>query len=221
MKVAMVVLPKPVPVRTSVNAAEPADTREGEMDVNVSELLIVNGSDCDAPLTITIAVPGLARRFAGTVAVICVADSTWLCSGTPFQRTWLPDGGWNPEPVTVMVIAGLPDAAEFGDNPDNTAGGGVMESATVFVVWLPVCTAMFAVPICAIRVAGTEAVNCVDDTNAVGSTDPFHRTMLADVNPEPFAVNWNCPPPTTTEPGDTLVSERPACVIWKLTEFES
>jgi hypothetical protein len=62
-------------------------------------------------------------------------------------------------------------------------------------------TVTLAVPWPAIKLADTEAVNCVPLTYVVGSADPFHCTIDPATNPEPFTAIVNIGPEAVEEPG--------------------
>jgi hypothetical protein len=66
-----------------------------------------------------------------------------------------------------------------------------------------------------IRLAGTEAVNCVELTYVVASGDAFQSTAAPDPNAVPFTVNVNAPPPAVTGEGltDVIVGVIPDWVI--------
>src|SRR5689334_15759065 len=78
--------------------------------------LIVNVSAFEAVLpgftTITLAVPTLAIRLAGTVAVSCVALTKLVVSGEPFHCAAAPET--KPEPLTVSVKVEPPTVAPLG-----------------------------------------------------------------------------------------------------------
>jgi hypothetical protein len=66
-------------------------------------------------------------------------------------------------------------------------------------------TVTLAVPDEAIRLAGTEAVNCVALTNVVESAEPFHCAVDPDTNPAPLTVRVNAGPPAVAELGLKLL----------------
>jgi hypothetical protein len=67
-------------------------------------------------------------------------------------------------------------------------------------------TATLAVPGEAVRLAGTEAVNCVALTNTVESAEPFHCAVDPGTNPEPLTVRVNAGPPAIAELGLKLLT---------------
>ena len=113
-----------VPVITNVTPPDPARTVVGEMDVIVGTLLgagvIVKVREvADVPPpgvevnTTTVAVPGLAIRLAGTLAVISLVLRKVVTSAFPFHSTSEP--GEKLLPVTVKVNAVPPACAVVGD----------------------------------------------------------------------------------------------------------
>ena len=64
---------------------------------------------------------------------------------------------------------------------------------------------MDAVPLDAMRVAGTAAVSCVVEIKVVASGLPFQVTVLAAVKPVPLTVRVNAGPPGETVEGEMLV----------------
>jgi hypothetical protein len=79
-------------------------------------LAIVNVCAFDVPphglTTVIDAVPGVAIRAAGTVAVSCVAETKAVTSGLPFQFTVEPETKFVP--FTVSVNCGPPAAVQVG-----------------------------------------------------------------------------------------------------------
>ena len=62
-------------------------------------------------------------------------------------------------------------------------------------------TVIDAVPGLAMRMAGTVAVTCVEETNDVASGEPFQFTVEVETKFVPFTVNVNCGPPGVTQVG--------------------
>jgi hypothetical protein len=79
-------------------------------------LAIVNVIEFDVPphgvTTVIDAVPAVAMRAAGTVAVSCVAETTVVASGLPFQFTVELEMKFVP--FTVSVNCGPPAAVQVG-----------------------------------------------------------------------------------------------------------
>ena len=81
---------------------------------------------------------------------------------------------------------------------------GVLAIVNVTPVDVPphgVTTVIDAVPAVAIRAAGTVAVSCVEETNAVVSAVPFHFTVEPETKFVPFTVKVNCGPPAVAQVG--------------------
>jgi len=66
-------------------------------------------------------------------------------------------------------------------------------------------TAMLAVPGAAIKLAGTEALNCVPLMYVVGKAVPFHCTVDPVTNPVPLTVSVNAGIPAVADGGLKLV----------------
>ena len=64
---------------------------------------------------------------------------------------------------------------------------------------------MLALPCAAIRLAGTNPVNCVALTNVVVSAEPFHWTLAPETNPVPFTVSMKAVFPAFAEAGLSVV----------------
>jgi hypothetical protein len=108
-----------VPVTVNVKSVLPAATQFGLIEVVVGTgLLMVNVTAFDVPppgagfTTVTDAVPALAIRAAGTVAVSCVALTYVVVSAVPFQFTVEPET--KLVPFTVNVNCAPPAVAEVG-----------------------------------------------------------------------------------------------------------
>jgi hypothetical protein len=76
------------------------------------------------------------------------------------------------------------------------------------------------VPAAISRLDGTAALNCVADTNAVLSAEPFHCTVSPVTKLAPFTVSVNPTPPAAAVVGEMEVMDGAAVVMAKLTEFE-
>jgi hypothetical protein len=77
----------------------------------------------------------------------------------------------------------------------------------------PELTVMFAVPALAMRLAGTEAVSCVELTNAVVSADPFHWTTALEAKLLPVTARVKAGPPAVAELGLNIVIVGPALIV--------
>jgi hypothetical protein len=117
-------------------------------------------------------------------------------------------------------MAGLPEGAELGETLVIRTGADVMEKPKEFDVWLPSWTVTLAEPAWAIKAAGTDALNCVVDTNVVDRTEPFQRMLAFWVKPDPFTVSTKVEPPRIAEDGERLVMVRPEALMAKPMEFD-
>ena len=108
--------------------------------------------------TVMVAVPGDAIRLADTDAVNCVALTYVVDRAEPFQSTTAPEA--NPLPFTISVNAGFP-AVRLEGFSDPIVSPTLNVNVTPFEVTPPETTVMVAVPGDAIRLADTNAVNCV------------------------------------------------------------
>src|SRR6266513_764534 len=82
-----------VPLTVNVNCESPAAAQVGLSELMVGVALIVNVAAPDVaphPPTVIEAVPGVAMRAAGTVAVRCLESTNVVTSGVPFQYTVSP-----------------------------------------------------------------------------------------------------------------------------------
>jgi hypothetical protein len=196
--------------------------------------LIVNVCAPDAPppgvplKTVTLDVPELAMSLAGTAAVNCVALTNVVVSAAPFHRTIEPLMKFVP--VTVNVNAAPAAVAEVGEIapsvgtglfaavtvnvsafevfPEGTAWLLIPAAAafTTFVIALGLKTVTEAVPIEAMSVAGTIAVNCVALTNVVVKPAPFHSATEVLMKFVPVRVSVKAAPPAAAEVGDSAAS---------------
>jgi hypothetical protein len=98
---------KPVPVRSSVCAADPATTLAGStVAITGGGLLIMKFAAAELPppgaglKTLMAAMPPSARSIAGTVAVTEVSDENVVATAVPFQRT--ADPFTKPVPETAI-----------------------------------------------------------------------------------------------------------------------
>jgi hypothetical protein len=110
---------KLVPFTVKVNEPLPAVVEVGLIEVMVGTgLLMLKVTAFDVPppgagfTTVTDAVPALAIRAAGTVAVSCVALTNVVVSAVPFQFTVEPET--KLVPFTVNVNCAPPAVAEVG-----------------------------------------------------------------------------------------------------------
>jgi hypothetical protein len=195
----------PVPLTVRVNAGAPAVAELGlNPEICGVGVVIVNVTALEAmPLglrTVTLAVPWLAIRLAGTTAVNCVPPKYVVESAEPFHCTATPLR--NPVPLIVSVNAGPPAVAELGINPETCGVGVVIVNVTTSEAMPPgLRTVTFAVPWLTIRLAGIEAVNWALLRYVVESDEPFHCTVDPTRNPEPFTTTVSAGPPAVPELG--------------------
>jgi hypothetical protein len=189
----------------NVNAEPPVVAAFG-LRLVIVRALTVKTTPLEAPppgfTTVTLAVPALAMRPAGTVAVNCVALTNVVESSDPFHCT--VELLTNPAPFTVSVNADPPVVAAFGLTLV------MVRALTMKLTPLEVPppgfrTVMVAVPAEAIKPAETAAFNCVPLTNVVDSDTPFQRTVEPLTYPAPLTVNVNAGPPTVAAFGFKLV----------------
>jgi hypothetical protein len=119
----------PTPFRVNVNAAEPATTLEGEIELRVGTgLLIVNDNAFDIPpgagfVTVTLTVPAVAISAAVIAAVNCVALANVVVLAAPLNFT--TDVDTKPVPLTVRVKAAPPAVALAGER-EVAVGAGLL-----------------------------------------------------------------------------------------------
>jgi hypothetical protein len=78
-------------------------------------------------------------------------------------------------PFTVSVNAAPPATAVPGDRPVIDGTAAVIVKLAEFEVPPPgACTVTVAEPVAVIRLEGTAALNCDDETNVVLNAEPFH-----------------------------------------------
>ena len=128
---------KLVPVSVMVVAALPAVTEAGEIAVSVGTgFVMLKGTAAEAPppgagfVTVTEAVPAVASRLAGILALSAVAPLYVVASDEPFHMTAEVERKLLPDRVTV--VSPLPTCAELGVS-EVSAGTGLLGGGTVFV----------------------------------------------------------------------------------------
>jgi hypothetical protein len=110
-------------------------------------------------LMVTLDWPALAIRLAGTMAVSCVEVTYVVASVLVPHKALEPEVKF--EPLMVSVKAVPPATAEAGLRLSTTGGGWRIVKAAPEEFPLMSLTVMLAVPVLAIKLAGTAAVNCV------------------------------------------------------------
>ena len=124
---------KPEPLIVTENPGPPA-IAVGGLNVEIFGVgrVIVKVAALEAALpgltTVTLALPGLAIKLAGTAALNCVALTYVVGNAEPFH--WTAAAATNPEPFTVNVNAGPPAGVEFGLKLLTTAAGEVIVTLT-------------------------------------------------------------------------------------------
>ena len=175
---------------------------------------IVNVTAFDVPphglTTVIEAVPALAMREAGTVAVSCVEETNVVVSAAPFQFTIEVESKFMPLTVNVNCIS--PAEAQVGLS-ELMAGTPVIVNVIPPDVAPHPPTVIEAVPGVAMRSGVTMAVSCFEDANVVTSGLPFQNTVSPWMKSllGPFTVNVNCPPPAPMQLGliELIVGELP------------
>jgi len=126
-----------------------------------------------------------------------------------------------PVPFTVSVKVPPAAVAEFGVRLVRAGVGALMGKLTAFEAVPPgLVTLTVALPVAAIRLAGTEAVNCVPLTKVVVRAKPLHSTVAPERNPVPFTASVKETPVAVAELGFRLVMAGTSGLIVKLTALE-
>jgi len=169
--------------------------------------LMVNVAPADVPpvvVTVTLAVPAVAIRLAGTAAVSLVALTNVVVSVVVPHCTVAPETKFVP--LTVRVKAAPPAVAELGLRLVIVGGGGLMVNVAPADVPIAVVTVTLTVPAVAIRLAGTAAVSWLTLMNLVVSAVPFHFTFAPEPKLVPLTVRVKAAPPAVAELGLRLVT---------------
>jgi hypothetical protein len=170
--------------------------------------------------TVTLALPGLAVKLAGTVALNCAPPRNVVTNGAPFHCTTEP--ATKPEPLTVSVNAGPPAGDEVGFKLVTVGPDVVIEKLTELEDAPPgLTTTMFAVLCAAIKLAETEAVSWLPLTKFVGKVEPLHCTVDPCRKPAPFTVSVKAGPPAGTVFGFSPRILGVAPLIGRATELET
>jgi hypothetical protein len=151
--------------------------------------------------TVTEAVPAVAMREAGTVAVSCVEETNVVTSAVAFQLTSEVETKFVP--LTVNVKSVPPTVAQFGFS-ELIVGIPLIVNVSAFDVAPQVpgfSTVIETVPGLAMFAFGTVAVNCVEFLNVVASDVPFQFTVEPETKFVPFTVNVNPLPPAMAQAG--------------------
>ncbi|HEY4817520.1 MAG TPA: hypothetical protein VIH67_08810 [Candidatus Acidoferrum sp.] len=201
---------KLAPLTVSVNVAPPASAFAGDRALRVGTGgLIVKLRELDvapAPVcAVTAALPGLAIQLAGTAAASCVELPNVVASDAPFHKTVSPET--KLAPLTVSVKVAPPAGALEGDSAVRLGTGGLI--AKLKELDVPpdaVFTVTAAVPMLAIKAAGTAAVSCVKLPNVVASATPFHSTTFPATKLLPLTASVNAEPPAFLLEGERELS---------------
>ena len=197
---------KAVPLTVNVNAALVATIEAGIRLVMTGGCGVtgkVTVLEVTAPmLTQTVILPAPSIWLAGTDAVSCVALTSFVVSGDAFHSTIAPE--LNPEPLTVSMNAAEYAVMDAGLSVV-TAGGAVIVKASAGDEACPVVTRTLALPVPAIRLAGTDAVSCVALTYVVASGDAFHSACDDEMKPVPVSVRLKAGPVATAFAGLRVV----------------
>jgi hypothetical protein len=124
--------------------------------------------------TVIEAVPAVAIRAAGTVAVSCVPETKVVASGDPFQLT--VEIAAKFVPFTVKVNCPPPAVAQVGLRVLMVGTATIVNVSAFDAGPVEFLTVIGAVPAVAIFAAGTIAVSCVAETKVVARFAPFHLT---------------------------------------------
>lgn len=139
---------KPAPFTVSVKDVPPAPVDAGDRLESVSPEVMVNvngaGEVWPGTDTPTDAVPAVAIKFAGTVAVNWFAETNAVLSANPFQV--MSDPLVNADPVAVRVNAGPPATVVFGEMPVSVTGTAVMVNVAALETRFPLAAVIEADP---------------------------------------------------------------------------
>jgi len=125
-------------------------------------------------VTVIEAVPGLAMRVAGTVAVRSVEEANVVTSAAPFQLTVEVETKFVP--LTVKVNCEPPGLAHVGISELMLGTALIVNGAAPDVAPHPP-TVIEAGPGVAMSEAGTVALSCLEETNVVASAVPSQYTV--------------------------------------------
>lgn len=162
----------PDPLHSSVCAGPPPAIAEGVTEVNVGAgLLIVKFLETEVPppgeglKTVMEFCPAVVSSAVGTAADNEVEEAKVVASACPFHRATL----WavKPEPLRLKVNPEAPAFADDGEMDARTGNGCWTSKNLVAEVPPPgagLNTVMLALSGIAIRLAGTVAESCVDET---------------------------------------------------------
>jgi hypothetical protein len=198
---------KPVPFTVRVKADPPTVAELGLRLVIVGRGLIVNVAPIDVPpvvFTVTLTVPAVVIRLAGTAAVSFVALTKVVVRAVDPHPTVAPVTKFVP--LTVSVKAAPPAVAELGLKLVMVGRvAGLIVNVNPAEVAPADVTVTLAVPAVAIRLAGTAAVSLVVLTNVVTSAVVPHFAIAPETKRVPLIVRVKAVPPAVAELGLRLV----------------
>jgi hypothetical protein len=155
-----------VPFTVRVNAEPPAVAAAGErLAIVGAAALIAKVAAGEVPaesFTVTLAVPAVAIRLAGTAAVNCVALTNVVVNAVLPHCTVAPEIKFAP--FTVRANAAPPAVADEGERLVIVGGAWLIVNVAPVDVPPELVTVTVAEPAVAIRLAGTSAVSCVELT---------------------------------------------------------
>jgi hypothetical protein len=154
--------------------------------------------------TVIEAVPAVAIREAGTVAVSCVEETNVVISAVVFPFVqFTVEVEPKLVPFTVNVKSGPPIAAQFG-LIELMVGVPLIVNVTAFDVAPQVpgfTTVTEAVPGLAMLAFGTVAVSRVEELNVVVSDVPFHFTVEPETKFVPVTIKVKPALPAVAQAG--------------------
>jgi hypothetical protein len=155
-------------------------------------------------IRVTMAAPPAASRFAGTVAVTCVALTKVVDRGKPFQRKTQLVAKLTP--VAVRVNEAEPSVVKAGERAEIMGRSGSTVKVRMLETAPPGLETVTAADSAVFdMLAGTDAVNCEALRNAVASGEPFHSTVAPGTNLVPLTVRVNVATPSVAAFGLRLV----------------
>ena len=151
-------------------------------------------------ITVIEAVPAVATRVAGTVAVRSVEEANVVASAAPFQLTVEVETKFVP--LTVKVNCEPPTLAHVGLSELMLGTALIVNGAAPDVAPHPP-TVIEGVPGAAMSAAGTVALSCFEETNVVASAVPSQYTVSPWMKSllGPFTVNVKSGPPAAMQVG--------------------
>lgn len=217
-----------VPVTFKEKPAAPAIAVVCDSERSVGAgLLIVNVMPVEVPppgagfVTVTDAVPAVAKSASGTTAVKDVALTNVVVSGVPFQFT--TDVPTKFVPVIVSVDPAAPAVTDVCES-DVRVGAGLLIAKEIPPEVPPpgaaFTTVTFAVPAVVRSPTGTAAVICVALTNVVTKATPFQSTTEVGTKLVPVRVNVNAASPAVADVCESEIRVGSGLLIVNVSAFE-